>query len=107
MFQFDPKRVLSDSGRGARGRGRSLRYVRYVLNGVLWLCLMLSRTARADEESSEQARAAYDAGASAYDDQDFRVAAAQFARADDLVPNQGVLKLALAAAVRAEDPVLA
>jgi hypothetical protein len=68
---------------------------------------MLSRTTRADGASSDQARAVYDAGASAYDHQDFREAATQFARADELVPNQAVLRLALAAAVRAEDPVMA
>lgn len=95
---------MLNKSRRDRTLGRSRRRGRFALSGVLGVCLILSRTARADGESS--ARAAYDAGASAYNDHDFRLAATQFARADELVPNPAVLKLALAAAVRAEDAVL-
>jgi hypothetical protein len=68
--------------------------------------LTLSRAARAEGGNAEQARAAYDAGAAAYDGGEFGTASLQFARADELAPNDVVLRLALAAAVRAEDPVL-
>lgn len=107
MFEFDRKRALTESeSKLDRGFGRSRRCGRFALSGVLCACLILSRNARAEGESSARARAAYDAGASAYNADDFGLAAKQFARADELVPNPAVLKLALAAAVRAEDAVL-
>jgi hypothetical protein len=62
--------------------------------------------ASAQEERTE-ARAAYDDAARAYEARDFRRAAEGFARADVLAPNALALKLALAAAVQADLPVLA
>ena len=108
MFQFDRERELTERARADQSRGRLTPRVRYTLRGAGVLCigLLLSRAARADEATATEARAAYDAAAAAYNADDFRVAATHFARADELVPNPTVLKLALAAAVRAEDPVL-
>ncbi|MEO6420297.1 MAG: hypothetical protein ABIP39_12850, partial [Polyangiaceae bacterium] len=62
--------------------------------------------ARADGKTDLEARAAYDGGAQAYDAHDFPHAALLFAHADELVPNPLVLKLALAAATQADDPVV-
>ena len=66
----------------------------------------LASNASAQEERTE-ARAAYDEAARAYEARDFRRAAEGFARADVLAPNALALKLALAAAVQADLPVLA
>lgn len=54
-----------------------------------------------------EAKAEYSAAASAYDAKDFARAALGFSRADRLLPNAVVLKLALAAAIQAEDAALA
>lgn len=63
------------------------------------------RVARGEERSD--ARAAYDDAARAYEAKDFARAAQGFARADALAPNALALKLALAAALQANDPLLA
>src|SRR4051812_29325922 len=64
-------------------------------------------TAHAGETDEElEARRWYDRGAAAYDAGNWAVAATQFAHADELVPNLTVLRLALTASVRADDPVV-
>ena len=55
----------------------------------------------------EEAAAAYDRGASAYDRSDFVTAATELARADELAPNDVTLELALNAAARNTDAVAA
>jgi hypothetical protein len=69
--------------------------------------LLASGSARAAEADSVRlARAAYARAARAYDAGDYAVAAQQFALADELAPNAVALRQALAAALRADDPVL-
>jgi hypothetical protein len=63
--------------------------------------------ARADEEKTKDARAAYDRGAHAYDSGDYRLAVVELARADGLAPNDVALELALRAAIRQEDASIA
>jgi hypothetical protein len=63
--------------------------------------------ARADQKDVEGARSAYDRGAAAYDAGDYKLAAAELTRADDLAPNDIALELALKAAVKADDARLA
>jgi hypothetical protein len=77
-------------------------------------CLLLavaisgvSGVARADQKDVEGARAAYDRGAAAYDAGDYKLAASELTRADDLAPNDVALELALKAAVKADDARLA
>jgi hypothetical protein len=53
-----------------------------------------------------EARASYDRAAAAYDAGRFGVAAVEFARADELVPNAQVLTLAINSSLRADDAVL-
>lgn len=55
----------------------------------------------------EEAAAAYDRGASAFDRSDFVTAATELARADELAPNDVTLELALNAAARTTDAVAA
>lgn len=62
-------------------------------------------TAAAD--AKEGAAAAYDKGAAAYDRADYATAAIELARADELAPNAVTLELAINAAVRTDDAVLA
>jgi hypothetical protein len=71
------------------------------------LLILVTGSGRAAESRAQAARLAYDSAAAAYDSGDFNAAAEQFARADELAPNPTTLKLALAAALRAEMPVLA
>ncbi|MDB4942417.1 MAG: hypothetical protein JWP97_1951 [Labilithrix sp.] len=68
---------------------------------------MLVPALAAAQATNADVRAEYDAGARAYEAKDFARAAALFAHADEVSPNPLVLKLALAAATQAEDPVLA
>ncbi len=58
------------------------------------------------DNAVDDARAAYDRGAAAYDAHDYEHAAPDLARADELAPNGTVLDLALQAAVRAQDAAL-
>jgi hypothetical protein len=67
---------------------------------------MLAQPALAQPSVDAEARAEYDTGAEAYEAKDFRRAAALFTHADELAPNPLVLKLALAAATQADDPLL-
>ena len=69
--------------------------------------VLAAAVARADDTSTAEARSAYDRGAKAYDAGDHAVAAAELARADLLAPNATVLELALKAALRSDDPLLA
>ena len=73
----------------------------------LALAVLLFGSQAAAQEERSDARAAYDDAARAYEAKDFPRAARGFARADALAPNALALKLALAAAVQAGDPVLA
>jgi hypothetical protein len=84
---------------------RSLRLAR-VVRGVLVASLMLTmpHVALAD---GDDARTLYETAARAYEAKDFAMAAKSFARADALKPNALALKLALASALQADDPVLA
>lgn len=67
----------------------------------------ITAPAFADSKDLEGARAAYDRGAAAYDAGDYKLAASELTRADDLAPNDIALELALKAAVKAEDARLA
>jgi hypothetical protein len=58
-------------------------------------------------DSKEDAATAYDRGAAAYDKGDFRTAANELARADELAQSAVTLELAITAAVRADEPELA
>ncbi|MCK6552774.1 hypothetical protein L6R52_43525, partial [Myxococcota bacterium] len=60
----------------------------------------------ADDAVADEARAAYDRGAAAYERGDFGAAVVELARADELVPNDVALEAALRAAIAADDPVL-
>jgi hypothetical protein len=57
-------------------------------------------------QGGEDAAAAYDRGAKAFDRGAYREAAEAFARADELAPNPVALESALKSAVLADDPVL-
>jgi hypothetical protein len=71
---------------------------------TLALCVWFTGSAWAQDDAAiAQARDSYDRGAAAYDAKDYARAAAELARADELVPNATVLELALQAAVRAHD----
>lgn len=52
------------------------------------------------------AKAAYDRGTAAYKRGDFSAAAAEYAHADELAPNDIALEAAIDAAIKADDPVL-
>lgn len=67
---------------------------------------LLASSALAEEELGD-ARKAYDRGAKAYDAGDYATAAREAAYADLLVPNDVALELALKAALKIDDPVLA
>jgi hypothetical protein len=58
------------------------------------------------DEDRDRARAAYDRGAAAHDRGDHAAAARAFAEADALAPNPVTLRVALDAAVQADDAVL-
>ena len=68
--------------------------------------ILVTSPASAQTATDAEARAAYDAGAVAYESRSFARAAALFAHADELAPNPLVLKLGLAAATQADDPLL-
>ena len=70
------------------------------------LALAYTTPAGAQTTRDDEARTAYDAGAASYEAKDFTRAAVLFAHADDLAPNPLVLKLALAAATQAGEPIL-
>lgn len=74
---------------------------------LAWSSSAEAQPAAASAAGKEEAAAAYDRGAAAYDKGDFARAATELARADDLAPNSVTLELALDAAVRADDAVLA
>jgi len=56
--------------------------------------------------ATELAKEAYDRGTAAYEAKDYRLAAREFAHADELAPNPVALQAALDAAVLADDPLL-
>jgi hypothetical protein len=63
--------------------------------------------ASAADPATGEARRAYDKGAEAYNHGDYVVAVQELARADELAPNDNVLRFALFAAERADSAVLA
>jgi hypothetical protein len=56
------------------------------------------------KDAVDEARAAYDRGAKAYDAGEYGRAVTELTRADEILPNPTVLELALKAAVKADDP---
>jgi len=68
--------------------------------------LTFAGRAHADGGASDAAREAYSQGAAAYEAHDFARASTLLAQADELLPNPVVLKLALAASLQADDPVV-
>lgn len=74
---------------------------------LLFVGVGLSSSSLARADSKEEAATAYDRGAAAYDKGDFRTAAHELARADELAQSAVTLELAITAAVRADDPELA
>lgn len=80
--------------------------MRWLFVSTALALVAMTGVASAQEERSD-ARTAYDDAAKAYEARDFKRAAEGFAKADALAPNALALKLALAAAVQADDPVLA
>jgi outer membrane protein assembly factor BamD (BamD/ComL family) len=66
--------------------------------------LVASTAKRAHAQDVQaEARAAYEAGAAAYDRKEYASAARHFRAADDFIPNARALKLALASAFQAGD----
>lgn len=65
-------------------------------------CLLSEGVAHADD-TTEAARQAYDRGAAAYDAGDYGLAASELIRADELLPSDVALELALKAAVKGDD----
>jgi hypothetical protein len=63
--------------------------------------------ASAADPATGEARRAYDKGADAYNHGDYAVAVQELARADELAPNENVLRFALFAAERADSAILA
>jgi hypothetical protein len=88
----------------SRGLRRARRPGAAALGAVI---VSLSSPAWADEEAVAEARAAYEAGAAAYDRGDHAAAAARLAEADARVPNARALQLAMAAALLGDDARLA
>ena len=88
---------------------RAVGYDRAMRPGFVFtaLALVAMPSVASAQEVRSDARAAYDDAARAYEARDFRRAAEGFAKADALAPNALALKLALAAAVQADDPALA
>jgi hypothetical protein len=62
--------------------------------------------ASAAPSATDLAKEAYDRGTAAYEAKDYRLAAREFAHADELAPNPVALQAALDAAVLADDPLL-
>lgn len=84
---------------GAPGRRR--------LAALVAVTVSLVASSAFGEEDLGDARKAYDRGAKAYDAGDYATAAREAAYADQLVPNDVALELALKAALKIDDPVLA
>ena len=87
---------------GASGVGRLLA----ALCACAANCGATSAVLASEPDFVSEARSAYDRGAAAYNEGNFAVAAAEFKRADGLVPNPAVLTMALKASLRVGDPVL-
>ena len=84
-------------------KGRCLLLAVVAISGTT----SFTRLARAEPKDLDGARSAYDRGAAAYDAGDYKLAASELTRADDLAPNDVALELALKAAVKADDARLA
>jgi hypothetical protein len=78
------------------------------LGSIALACAMSLASARASADDGEKPTPfqLYQEGKSAYDAGDFAAASRLLARADEAQPNSSVLDLAMAAARRADDPVL-
>src|SRR5262245_8780935 len=74
---------------------------------VLMALSAMAEPAFANDSKVVEARRAYDRGAAAYNTRDWATAAVQFARADELAPNEVVLQSAIFAADNANDPIFA
>lgn len=87
-----------------------VRWRRVALSSAAFLAIVLaSSIALATDgkaDAKEEAAAAYDRGASAYDRGDFKTAAIELARADELAQSAVTLELAINAAIRADDAAL-
>lgn len=87
-----------------------VRWRRVALSSAAFLAIIagssiaLATDGKAD--AKEEAAAAYDRGASAYDRGDFKTAATELARADELAESAVTLELAINAAIRADDAAL-
>jgi len=95
--------------RHARVPSATTRAARSVVSTATALLLgwLECAEARADPPTpTEDVHAVYERGRIAYDAGDYALAAAEFVRADDLVPNPRVLELALASASKTGDAVL-
>ena len=99
-----PGRRLRVHHRRVRLLGARLPMNQRAAAAVFVLFATLAGTAAAQPPSP--AKLAYDEGTKAYGRGDFRGAAAAFARADALAPNDIALEAALDAAIKAHDPVL-
>ncbi len=77
------------------------------VGGALVVVAALSIARAASASPEEDAAAAYDVGAAAYDRGDYAAAAKELARADAIAPNDVALELALHAVLRTDDAVLA
>lgn len=66
---------------------------------------MTANVARADEDGSSASQL-YDEGKRAYDAGDYATAGKLLSRADNVAPNAAVIDLAMAAARKADDPIL-
>jgi len=72
------------------------------------ICLATTTSvANAQDKDIAAARDAYDRGAASYDAGEYALAAQQLAKADQIAPNDVALELALKAAVKANDALLA
>lgn len=86
-------------------RRPATRRARAVAGVVAVLAVCAAPAARADDDTVEQAKASYKAGAEAYDRGDMRAALRELSRADALAPNPVVLELALKCAIALDDAV--
>lgn len=87
-------------------RSRPLGSARAFVAGALFAASVRSAPAFAQTDPTAEARAAYARAAKAYDRGQYAAAAVDFALADERAPNPVALRLAIDAAILADDPVL-
>ncbi len=83
-----------------------VRWRRVALSSGALLAIVATSSIALAADGKEEAAAAYDRGASAYDRGDFKTAATELARADELAESAVTLELAINAAIRADDAAL-